>query len=253
MKSCYKVESIKLPKTNNLIVKNIEATFQDCKKLTSLDLSNLKFSQTEKITNMAYLFDNCNEITYIELPNLNTSLVTDFTCLFSYCAKLVSLDSSKFDTNNAQKMDYMFRGCNSLIYLNINKFKIKNGNGTTEIFPMYSNGLKICNNEESVSTLISTYNNLNNNCDDECFKAGKLIIELNKCVNNCNEEANYKYEYNNRCYNECPNDTISSSNNIHLCKEVLVCKNYYNIDKTQCFDNVPEGYYIKNINEKIID
>ena len=252
-KSCYKVKSIILSKTNNLIVKKIEATFQDCKELTSLDLSNLKFSQTKKITNMAYLFDNCHEITYIELPNLDTSLVTDFTNLFSYCSKLVSLDLSKFDTSNAQKMDFMFRGCNSLIYLNINMFSIKNGTGTTEIFPEYSNSLRICNNEESVSMLISTYEHVNNNCNDECFKAGKLIIELNKCVKNCNEEENYKYEYNKRCYNECPSGTSSSSNNIYLCKEILVCKNYYNIDKTQCFDNVPEGYYIKNINEKIID
>ena len=38
----------------------------------------------------------------------------------------------------------------------------------------------------------------------------KLIFPLKKCVNNCTNESEYKFEYNNSCYKECPNETIQN-------------------------------------------
>ena len=36
----------------------------------------------------------------------------------------------------------------------------------------------------------------------------KLITEKNKCTNDCKKDDVYKYEYNKKCYEKCPNGTI---------------------------------------------
>ena len=94
----------------------------------------------------------------------------------------------------------------------------------------------------------------NNNCSDICFfKSKKIILENKKCVINCNDSDLYKYEYNNICYESCPNGTHKSLNNIYLCEKDLICDNYYNYDRTECVNNIKEGYYLNNITLKTID
>ena len=84
------------------------------------------------------------------------------------------------------------------------------------------------------------------------FKYKKIIAELNKCVEDCNTDNNvYKYEYNNKCYRECPNGTTSDTN-----YQFWFIKNdciYSKIEKSEWFENLTEGYYIFNEEEKIID
>ena len=64
----------------------------------------------------------------------------------------------------------------------------------------------------------------------------------------------YIYEYNNKCYifDNCPNKTIS---NITTFKCELNCDNYnyYNYEKTDCLDSIPDGFYCNNTTEKTID
>ena len=45
----------------------------------------------------------------------------------------------------------------------------------------------------------------NDSCPEEY---SKLIIQKNKCVNKCKNDDLYIYEYNNICYEKCPNGTI---------------------------------------------
>ena len=40
------------------------------------------------------------------------------------------------------------------------------------------------------------------------YEYSKLIIEKNKCIDECNKDDTYLYEYNNRCYINCPNGTL---------------------------------------------
>ena len=49
------------------------------------------------------------------------------------------------------------------------------------------------------------YCTLNDSCPEEF---SKLIIQKNKCVNKCKNDEQYIYEYNNICYENCPNGTI---------------------------------------------
>ena len=55
------------------------------------------------------------------------------------------------------------------------------------------------------------FNELNNyTCtkDETCPSYyNKLIIEKNQCIEECNLDNTYKYEYNNICYQKCPNGT----------------------------------------------
>lgn len=73
-------------------------------------------------------------------------------------------------------------------------------------------------------------------------------MKRKKCVHNCRDDDTYRFEYNNKCYKECPEGTISSSSDEFLCIETDCV--YYNINKTECFENLPEGYYIFNKEKK---
>jgi hypothetical protein len=120
------------------------------------------------------------------------------------------------------------------------------------IFSGCSDKLIICCEKKYESKITGDFN-LINNCSDICFSdTKKIITELSKCVENCNtDNSEYKYEYNNKCFKECPNGTISSLYDEFLCIETDCI--YYNINKTECFKNIPEGYYIYDEEEKIID
>ena len=45
----------------------------------------------------------------------------------------------------------------------------------------------------------------------------KLIPAYKKCIDDCKKDRIYKYEYNNICYEQCPNNT--SANEDYICKE----------------------------------
>ena len=254
-KTCHKVKSIKFSQTNRLVVNNLGTTFQDCKSLTSIDLSNFEFSKNKAVTNVNYLFDNCYQLITIKFPNIDVSTIIDFSNMFSYCSNLQYLDLSMFNITNPKNMDGMFLYCNSLKYLNIKNFYLTTQTSLNEIFENIPEGLKICYNEESAHIFESLNKNLINNCEDNCFSSlSKLIKESKTCVNSCNETETYKFEYNNICYNNCPSGTTISEENEFLCiEEAFKCENYYNKLKTKCYDFVPDGYFICDEDEKIID
>ena len=87
--------------TSNLI--EMEGMFQECEEIESLDLSNF---DTSNVTNMAFLFNNCNNLKEIKgLNNFITTKVTDFQSMFQWCFKLEYIDLLSFDTSNVVNMD----------------------------------------------------------------------------------------------------------------------------------------------------
>ena len=93
-------------------------------------------------------------------------------------------------------------------------------------------------------------------CTDNfsCPSGYKLINEKKKCIDNCIYDDIYNYEYNNICYEICPNDAYSTNNNTKLCE--LNCKKnnkYFNYEKTECIANIPEGYFCNNIDINTIE
>jgi len=247
--NCSKLKSIIFPEKNKIFGANMESLFQLCSSLTSLNLSSFDTSFTMKFNNM---FESCRNLISIDLSNFNTSNAVNMDNMFNSCLKLQFLDLSNFDTKSLNNMEGMFRRCTSLIYLNMKSLVIDDSINTNYIFSGCSEKLILCCEEEYESKLTKNLK-LINNCSNICFSdTKKIITELRKCVEDCNTDNNeYKFEYNNKCYNECPNGTISSTDGQFLCiKDVCV---YSNIDKTECFESLPEGYYILNEEEKIID
>ena len=97
---------------------SINEMFNDCKALTSLDLSNF---DTSKVTSMNCVFYNCNALTSLDLSHFNTSKVIDMGGMFNYTV-ITSLDLSSFDTSNVTNMGTMFYYCKALTSLDLSNF-----------------------------------------------------------------------------------------------------------------------------------
>ena len=107
-------------------VTNMSYMFDICSKLTSLDVTNFN---TAKVTDMSYMFRDCSKLPSLDVTNFNTAKVTDMNSMFSSCSKLPSLDVTKFDTRNVTNMEGMFSSCSKLTSLDVTNFntvKVKN-------------------------------------------------------------------------------------------------------------------------------
>ena len=116
----------------------------------------------------------------------------------------------------------------------------------------YGKGNKTNHNcKECISNYSFLNNSLyNNNCYEKCNnyyyfndsydfncvgtcqgKNNKLIKDKKKCIDDCKNDDTHKYEYNNICYEICPNRAYSLENGYI------------------CLDVKPKGYYLDTINK----
>ena len=115
-----KLETIKdLKYLNTEQVTNMSYMFSDCSALTSLDLSNFN---TAKVRDMSYMFYRCSALSSLDLSNFNTAIVTNMSYMFSDCSALSSLDLSNFNTAIVTNMSYMFSDCSALSSLDLSNF-----------------------------------------------------------------------------------------------------------------------------------
>ena len=103
------IKDLKYLNTEN--VTDMSRMFWACYALTSLDLSNFT---TTNVTNMREMFYNCKKLTSLDLSNFTTTNVTNMGGMFSSCSALTSLDLSNFYTKVVWWMDNMFNGCSAL-------------------------------------------------------------------------------------------------------------------------------------------
>ncbi len=114
-------------------VTKVKFMFQNQKKLTSLDLSQLNINNA---TDMDYMFGGCSSLTSITFgSNFNTSNVTNMSTMFNGCSSLTELDVNNFDTSKVTDMSYMFDGCSSLTTLNVSNFDTSN---VTKMYSMFN-------------------------------------------------------------------------------------------------------------------
>ena len=104
-------------------VSNVERfhyTFSNCRKLTSLDLSNWN---TSKATYMDGMFNFCTGLETITFgKDFNTSNNESFYQMFYGCTNLKAIDVSGFDTSKAYDFGYMFADCANIKELDISNF-----------------------------------------------------------------------------------------------------------------------------------
>ena len=114
------LETIKdLKYLNTEQVTDMSNMFYGCSALTSLDLSNFN---TAKVRDMSNMFYGCSALSSLDLSNFNTAIVTNMSYMFSDCSTLSSLDLSNFNTAIVTNMSYMFNGCSALSSLDLSNF-----------------------------------------------------------------------------------------------------------------------------------
>ena len=173
-KNCTALETISnIENLNTANVTNMTSMFDNCQNLSSLNLSNFN---TENVTNMSYMFDNCQNLSSLDLSKFNTAKVTNMCAMFTHCQNLSSLDLSKFNTANVTDMSWMFSDCqlSSLDLSNFNTEKVR------EMYNMFSSCQKLSSlnltnfNTEKVTNMDYMFNG----CSDltTIYASDKFII-----------------------------------------------------------------------------
>ena len=84
-------------------------------------ISGMEYLNTEEVTNMSYMFNQCIYLSSLDLSHFNTAKVTDMTRMFDYCTQLFLVYvGSAWNTDAVTQSSNMFRRCN----------KLKGGQGT---------------------------------------------------------------------------------------------------------------------------
>ena len=97
-------------------------------------ITGLEYLNTEKVTNMSYMFFKCSSLTSLDVTHFNTAKVTNMNRLFAYCSSLTSLDVTHFNTAKVTNMNSMFDSCSSLTSLDVTYFNTANVTGMNNMF-----------------------------------------------------------------------------------------------------------------------
>ena len=248
--NCYSLNKLDIDQFNPKTVTTMYNMFYNCSSLRSLNLTNFN---TQSVQNMENMFCDCNSLEYLDLSSFNTQSATTMASMFSNCKYLTSINLQSFDTSNVNNLANMFNGCSSLTSLDINHFNITSVTSFERMLYGCHENLIYCFKEEIINeNFKNELNNYENNCLDICIlQSNKYINETKECIQNC-QDSDYKYDYQNLCYISCPKGSHKSSEDSFFCEEELVCEHYYNSDKTDCYDEIPPGYYENDPFEKTV-
>ena len=167
---CGNLETISgLDYLNTENVTDMSNMFNNCIILPSLDLSNFN---TAKVTNMSCMFKNCKELSSLNLSeSFNTVNVTNMSSMFYGCSQLSSLALSNFNTEKVKFMPSMFYGCNKLSSLDLSNFNTEN---VTDMSYMFSGCQKL-----SSLTLSESFNTVNVTNMLSMFRSCQELSSLN--------------------------------------------------------------------------
>ena len=173
------------------------------------------------------MFAYCNGLISINLANFETSKVKSMDGVFASCGNLKYLDLQHFSDEEVNNADDFFGLCSNLLYLNLKSFVSKNKKNINicNTFIYYPSNIKFC--IEDSNTINKVIGDKTNDCSDSCFQQNVIFdIEKGECI--CND--NYKFEYHNICYQDCPTSTFTTFRLFN--------------NKYICSPNVPENFYL---------
>ena len=204
-------------------VKDMHWMFCDCSSLSSLEISNFNTSQ---VTDMSIMFKGCS-FTSLDLQNFDTSQVKNMYWMFCDCKSLTSLDLSNFDTSQVTNMDSMFSGCKNLEYINLNNFNEIVLDNADDMFYNIPKDFVICLKEINTESKILSKLDYGKKCysidciDDLNSKQNKLTNNDDECNEKCDKSSQYKYKYNGKCYEHCPNGFLYDKINNKCIKKIF--------------------------------
>ena len=262
---CQNLTTLELSSFKTSIVRNMKYMFYKCSLLQSLNLSSFK---TEKVYSFTSMFENCNSLISLNLENFNNSNAVFINNMFRNCINLEYINIRNIKGYN--NYDYseicrkynsecsttsgMFSGCIKLNFINI--FSLLELVQYSNMFKDIISGFTYCiNNQTEIPNIISQLSNGQRDCSQKCYKQPhRLIINTNECVIQCDKSNGNKkiYGYKDECYEKCPNRTKISKEYNFVCED-LYCQKYYNYNESDCLNELPEGFYLKNEALKTID
>ena len=218
--------------------------FQDCYNITEIDLSNFDTSEIIQTSNM---FKGCSKLVSINFSNFDTSKVTAMGYMFYDCSSLISLNLSSFNTSNVVYMRYTFYNCAQLVSLDLSNFVTSKVQYMNETFSGCKNlkyiNLKNFNDFELTDIgLKNIFSNVPNNiviCINE--NNSKILNQIKqiKCSNiDCSDnwESKQKKEISNVNGCECELDNCLSCPLLEY-SNMKICtqcnKNYFLIENNK--------------------
>ena len=101
----------------------------------SMPVMDLDGLDTSQIINMSHMFDDCVDLTLLNVSNWNMSRVERTDMMFGRCLNLTSLNLSKWDMSKVNLMDDMFEQCQSLTSLgDVSNWNIENATDIAYMF-----------------------------------------------------------------------------------------------------------------------
>ena len=185
--NCKAITTLDLSNFDTINVIYMDWMFSNCTSLTSLNLSNFN---TSNVTNMGVMFSNCSALTALDLSGFNTSKVTNMCYMFNNCNAITTLDLSGCNTSKVTNMSYMFNNCNAITILDLSNFDTIN---VIYMDWMFSN----CTSLTSLNLLNFNTSNVTNmgvmfsNCsalttlDLSSFNTSS-VTDMSYMFNNCN-------------------------------------------------------------------
>ena len=163
--------------------------------LTGLEtIKDLKYLNTENVTDMSRMFWACYALTSLDLSNFNTAKVRDMSRMFYNCKKLSSLDLSNFITTNVTDMQKMFLGCSALTLLDLSNFYTKEVWYMNDMFSGCSALTTIYASDKFVTVRVNKGNNVFKGCTN---LKGYDLSKTNYTYANCGTEGYFTpvFEY----------------------------------------------------------
>lgn len=158
----------------------LEANLGDCLSLVSSTITqantpdrNILTLNTEGVISMSGMFKDC-KVKHLDLRNLMTDNVTDFSDMFCSCNDLIDLNVDGFDTSKAKDFHGMFQGCIKLTQLNVKHFNVDNVLHMSCLFSRCLR-LKVINLESWDFSQVSDANEMFAYCE----KLEKIIANFN--------------------------------------------------------------------------
>ena len=203
--NCYLLTSLDISNFHTSSVITMYSMFHNCKSLLSLNITSF---DTSKVIEMHNMFAHCISLKSLDLSNFKTSNTNEMKDMFYNCSSLKSLDLSNFDFSQVTSMSEMFYKCINLEYINLENIVELNSVDITNIFYNSPTNIVYCINKNSASKISEVLERKICSTQD-CSKNWKENYIVN-------EKDKYKYIYENKCYDYCPNWTYPGKNNTCL-------------------------------------
>lgn len=110
---------------------SLRGWFTYLEKCDTIDLINLN---TSKVTDFSYMFFNCSSVKRLDLSAFDTRQAVSFSRMFKDCYSLDSLDLSSFDTRGAYEFDWMFEECSGLTSIDVSSFNTESATDMNGMF-----------------------------------------------------------------------------------------------------------------------